>query len=402
MKLGVTDSFRKKHLLISDKGWASLITFHIGLQILAGSKYILLARNAIIYGNSMEVSASNQVRKAMTTEEINRNGDFSSLDLEIQATSNEITAANRWDHFLARWGVNRMGHRVTPGIYSLGRPTQNSPVFVTANYTLSFDSLRSALAEIDGYILVIDTLGVNVWCAAGKGTFGTEELVNRIAVTRLQDVIRHRRIILPQLGASGISAHEVKERTGFSVEYGPIRAADLPEYLKTHLATPEMRKVTFTLGERFVLIPVELVYIILPAIILGTIQYFLGGLFATIILLSAILAGVAVFPILLPWLPTRDFATKGLILGATVVLPFVVAKLAGGGVADVLWKQMLWAGARFLILSPITAFLALNFTGSTPFTSRSGVKKEMFTYIPIMAVMFITGVVIDIARALLA
>jgi len=304
------------------------------------------------------------------------------------------------DHFLARWGVNRMGHRVTPGVYSLGSPTKGSPVFVTANYTLSFDALRSALAGIDGYILVIDTLGVNVWCAAGKGTFGTEELVNRIEVTRLQDAVSHRRIILPQLGASGVSANEVKERTGFSVEYGPIRASDLPEYLKTHRATPAMRQVTFTLAERFVLIPVELVYIILPAIVLGIIQYFLGGLTATIILLSAILAGVAVFPILLPWLPTRDFATKGLILGAAVVLPFVVARLAGGGADAVLWKQALWAAARFLILPPVTAFLALNFTGSTTFTSRSGVKREMFTYIPVMAVMFIAGVVMDIARVL--
>jgi hypothetical protein len=225
--------------------------------------------------------------------------------------------------------------------------------------------------------------------------------LKRIEVTRLKDIVKHRNIILPQLGASGVSAHEVKERTGFSVEYGPIRASDLSEYLRTQRATPEMRKVTFTLAERFVLIPVELVYFILPAIVLGTIQYFFGGLMATIILLSAILAGVAVFPILLPWLPTRDFATKGLILGAAVVLPFVVARIASTGDDVVLWKQVLWAAARFLIMTPITAFLALNFTGSTTYTSRSGVKREMFTYIPVMAVMLIVGIVMDIAVGLL-
>ena len=103
----------------------------------------------------------------------------------VRSTTSAITPANRWDHLLARCGVNRSGHRVEPGLYALGDPTPDSPVFVTANYTLSFDALRSALAGIDGYILVLDTQGINVWCAAGKGTFGTDELVHRIEATAL-------------------------------------------------------------------------------------------------------------------------------------------------------------------------------------------------------------------------
>ena len=89
------------------------------------------------------------------------------------------------DHFLARWGFNREGHRVEPGLFRLGNPTPDSAVFASANYTLSFDALRSALAGTDAWILVLDTKGINVWCAAGKGTFGTEELVRKITETRL-------------------------------------------------------------------------------------------------------------------------------------------------------------------------------------------------------------------------
>ena len=66
------------------------------------------------------------------------------------------------------------------------------------------------------------------------------------------------------LGAPGVAAHQVKKRSGFKVEYGPVRAADLPEYLKNHQATPEMRRVAFTLRDRLVLIPVELVYVLMP------------------------------------------------------------------------------------------------------------------------------------------
>ena len=49
-------------------------------------------------------------------------------------------------------------------------------MLVTANYKLSFDSLRFALATIDAWLLVTDTRGINVWCAAGKGTFSASEV----------------------------------------------------------------------------------------------------------------------------------------------------------------------------------------------------------------------------------
>ena len=81
----------------------------------------------------------------------------------------------------------------------MGRPGPESPVFVTSNYTLSFDALRTSIKGIDGYILVLDTKGINVWCAAGKGTFGTDEVIKRVQETELAQVVSHRRLILPQL-----------------------------------------------------------------------------------------------------------------------------------------------------------------------------------------------------------
>jgi hypothetical protein len=317
----------------------------------------------------------------------------------VRPTTSIITLANRWDQFLARWGVKRSGHRVEPGLYALGHPTADSPVFVTANYTLSFDALRSALAGIDGYIIVLDTFGVNVWCAAGKGTFGTDELVRRIEATALHEVVNHRVLMLPQLGAVGVAAHEVKKRSGFKVEYGPVRAADLPEYLKSRQATPEMRRVRFTLRDRLVLIPVELVHVLLPIAIAAIVLLLIIGPLASAGVVVAILSGVVLFPILLPWLPTRQFSTKGFILGGLVALPFALAAfLSEPGTA--LWLRVGWTLGYLLGLPPLTAFLALNFTGSTTFTSKSGVKREMFAYIPIMAWTLGIGVVLTIALTL--
>lgn len=311
-----------------------------------------------------------------------------SIQPKIWPTTNTLSMANQWDHFLARVGFKRSEHRVKPGLYSIGTPTPDSPVFVTANYTLSFDSLRSALVGINGYILVLDTQGINVWCAAGKGTFGTDELVNRIETTRLHEVVNHRVLILPQLGAPGVAAHQVKKRSKFKVEYGPVQAEDLPAYLETRQATPEMRRVRFTLKDRLVLIPVELAALLLPILILIVIRAY-GAL-------AAILAGTVLFPILLPWIPTHNFSTKGFILGGIVALPFVIAAFLKDP-ESALWLRSAWALVYALLIPSITAYLTLNFTGSTTFTSRTGVQREMFAYIPAMAWMFGIGLVLNIA-----
>ena len=320
---------------------------------------------------------------------------------DIHITSSTLTRANQWDHFLARWGYRRSAHRVAPGLYALGAPTPDSPVFVTANYTLSFDALREALAGVDAYILVLDTQGINVWCAAGKGSFGTEELLQRIAATQLASVVRHRKLVLPQLGASGVSAHEVMGRSGFQVEYGPVRAADLPEYLSAGGATAEMRRVRFNVLDRAVLIPVELVYALLPTVAAALVLYWLSGGLAASAAVAAVLAGVLLFPLLLPWLPTRDFSSKGFVLGGASALPFGLAAYAEHPQAAA-WLRLAALLTYWLAMPAVTAFLALNFTGSTPITSKSGVKREIFQYVPVMAWLFGAGILLTLGLAVVS
>jgi hypothetical protein len=319
-----------------------------------------------------------------------------SIDMESLAipTTSTLTFSDRWVHFLARVGINRVLHRVQPGLYSLGNPTPDSPVFVTANYKLSFNALRSSLPGVDAYILVLDTHGINVWCAAGKGTFGTDELVNRIEATGLKDIVRTRVLILPQLGATGVAAHVVKKRTGFKVEYGPVRAEELKEYLRGGQATPEMRRVRFSLVDRLVLIPVDIVNYFLPTLLGAAILYFLGGWFSVAAVVTSVLAGIVLFPILLPWLPFHDFSVKGFFLGLVVMLPFMVQPWTSS--TGPVWAKILRLLPLVLGYPVVTAFIALNFTGSSTFTSRTGVKKEIYAYIPAMAWMFGVSVAITL------
>jgi hypothetical protein len=318
---------------------------------------------------------------------------------EIITTTSSLTFADRLDHFLARWGVDRMGHRVEPGLYQLGNPTPDSPVLVSANYTLSFDALRSVLTGADCYILVLDTKGINVWCAAGKGTFGTDELVQRIAITGLSSVVRHRTLILPQLGAPGIAAHEVRRRSGFRVEYGPVHARDLPHYLESQTVTPDMRRVRFPLKDRLVLTPIEFVHAAPVTFVAVLVLYFLAGPLAALAAFTSVLAGTVLFPALLPVIPTHDFSTKGLILGGVVALPFAVSIPSAFTFTP--WATLLAALAVMLIMAVVTAYLALNFTGCTPFTSRTGVKKEIFCYVPVMVIMAGSGIALAVLLGLL-
>lgn len=306
-----------------------------------------------------------------------------------------------------------MHYEIDPGLYALGRPEESSPVLVTANYKMSFDRLRAALPGRDAWILVLDTKGVNVWCAAGKGSFGTAELVSRIKSTEVFKLVAHRRLILPQLAAPGVSAHLVSRRSSFKVAYGPIRAEDLPAFLDAGMkATPEMRRKTFPLSERAALIPVELVAALkaalftLPVILLlscfgGTaglrtnLSHF--GVFSVVAVLSAILAGAVLTPLALPWLPGRAFSFKGLITGVLMFLVLAAfrsfSSTGAGG--------MLELGAWALLVPAFSAYLAMNFTGASTYTSLSGVKKEMRRAVPLQIGACAAGVILLIASRLM-
>lgn len=316
-----------------------------------------------------------------------------------------------------RLNVGRMGYRVAPGLYGLGNPGREAPVFVTANYKLSFDHVRRALRDLSAWILVLDTRGVNVWCAAGKGTFSTAEVVRQIAATHLHNVITHRRLILPQLGAVGVASHEVAKQSGFVVVYGPVRAADIPAWLKAgRRKDPAMRTVRFSLLDRLILVPVEiangrmhLLIMAAVALVLGLIRTrgahaLLAGAFAgyAVQFLGSALAACILVPLLLPWLPTRSFSVKGATVGLslTALMIGLAVSRPGSGFWAVFQGGWSIAGAA-LVSAAISAFVGLNFTGATVFTSQSGTMLETRRLLPFIASAAAGGLLLLIIGAFL-
>jgi hypothetical protein len=313
-----------------------------------------------------------------------------------------LTWRDRLGSLRARLSIGRMKYAIPPGLYAVGRPDASSRVFVSANYKLSFDRLRKELGGVDGWILVLDTKGINVWCAAGKGTFGTDELVRCIEETGLAGVVSHRALILPQLAAPGVAAHEVTNLSRFKVVYGPVRAADIRAFLAAGLeATPEMRRVRFNLLDRLVLTPVELIIPLKYGLIIAAALFLLGAALGTRIItwpsaypyLGAILVGTVLVPALLPWIPGRAFTLKGGVLG------FVWAALVNINQGLIFSPAPRWppAAVHFLLLPAIAAFLAMYFTGSSTYTSLSGVVREMKYAVPAVAVSTVLGLGILVA-----
>jgi hypothetical protein len=312
----------------------------------------------------------------------------------IPQVSRTLERRDRLGAWRVRWGFDRDDYRVRPGLFAAGAPDSASPVLVTCNYKLTFDEVRSSLAGLDAWLLVVDTRGINVWCAAGKGTFSAAEVARMVGEARLPEVVDHRRLILPQLAAPGVAAHEVKQACGFRVTFGPVRIRDLPAFLAAGMkADAAMRKVTFTLRERAVVSAEELSVAwdrrvllacagILAASALDREGASLSGALRRGVpvigaLWLGLLAGGGATPLALPWLPGRAFSLKGALAGG----------VAAASAAAVFRRRLSPAAGLALLagVPAVASYAAMNFTGATPITSPSGVEREMRRALPFQA-----------------
>ena len=200
-----------------------------------------------------------------------------------------------------------------------------------------------------------------------------------------------------------VSAKNVKERSGFRVIYGPVRAADIPAFLAAGMkATDRMRRIRFPLFDRVVLAPIELVMWGKFAIIAFIFFLLLGGfsrqgfsirqmmdtgLPSAMIFAFAYIGGGVLGPALLPFLPGRAFSLKGLWIG---VLLFALMAIFQPSLLTP-------SGSRFfviawiLIIPVVTSFIVMNFTGASTYTSLSGVQREMKLALPLQIVGAIAG-----------
>ncbi len=327
----------------------------------------------------------------------------------VNKISTEWTARDHWGNIKSRMSSFRMHYSVEPGLYAVGDPDKNSDIFVSANYKLSFDILRRALRDLNAWVLVLDTKGINVWCAAGKGSFGTDELIWRIAETGVEKLVKHRRIIVPQLGAPGVSSGEVKKKTGFRVYFGPVDAADINLYVKNNYhANRSMRTIRFTMLDRLILTPMELIPALKRVPLFALIILIISGLQPEGVIfkdavfegapflfagLLSVFSGAFITPLLLPFIPFRFFAIKGWIVGTiAMAMPAWYTRIFE-------FNSAIPLIIVFLLFPLLSSYIALQFTGATTFTGISGVKKELRIWLPIyLSGLLVSSVLIIIHK----
>ena len=137
------------------------------------------------------------------------------------------------------------------GLITIGNPNRTSPVFLTCNYAVTVERVKKALKGMDCYLLSAESHGINVWCASTGGHLSNHSVISSIKTSGIEGLVDHRRVILPQLAASGIEAGVIREKTGWHVIWGPVYSEDIPNFIEAeHRKSPYMRMVKFPLSQR--------------------------------------------------------------------------------------------------------------------------------------------------------
>ncbi len=271
--------------------------------------------------------------------------------------------------------------RAKTGLVKIGNPDNNSPVLLTCNFHLTVERVKRALKGLNAYLLVANSRGVNVWCAATGGLFTNHDVISVLKTSGIDDLVAHRNVILPQLAATGIESRVVRKKTGWNIIWGPVYARDIPRFVEDHLKkTPEMREVRFPMLQRIEM-AVAWAFPISAILALITIPFWPHAVFP----LSVLVWGLS-FCIFVPFplyghllKPGRkrvgfvlfDFGRGGLqlILWAALMVGFVAYSISTG---EFSWSFILrWGFVSFVVV----LVLSMDLMGSTP-VYKSGLHED--------------------------
>jgi NAD-dependent dihydropyrimidine dehydrogenase PreA subunit len=256
-------------------------------------------------------------------------------------------------------------HRAPTGLTAIGNPDRSSPVLLTGNYTLTVQRIKEALDGLDAWLLVADSNGINVWCASGGGHLTHHDVISAIRTSGVQDKVDHRRLILPQLCATGVERSRVEDATGWTALWGPASAEDIPAFLERgeHTARQE-RSVRFPLRDR---LEMAAMWIGPLVPILWLVLWPITGAGASAIDAAAVMLIVLILYMLFPWLPLR--VLRGIPVYAALALGGFGIGTGLLGLAGLLHGSTLfWLGAACVVG---TAIASIDVAGSTPLLASS-------------------------------
>lgn len=259
------------------------------------------------------------------------------------------------------------------GIVKIGEPDRNSPVLLTCNFSVTVERVKRALKGIDCYLLVANSRGINVWCAAAGGHFTNHDVISALKTSGIEELVEHRNVILPQLAAAGIDGRVIQERAGWNVIWGPVYAKNIPDFLKNNFKkSPEMREVKFPLMQR---IEMGVMWAFPFSIIAALIAVvFWRNMLPHIIVLTWVLPFLIFlsFPLYSNLLgPKRKGGRVPLILEGVFISFLIIYSILAGAFS---WGFILqWGFVSFVVI----LMISIDLTGSTP-VYKSGLHEDRF------------------------
>jgi NAD-dependent dihydropyrimidine dehydrogenase PreA subunit len=266
------------------------------------------------------------------------------------------------------------------GLIRIGHPDRDSAVFLTGNFQLTVARVKRALDGMDAYLLVANSHGLNVWCAASGGHLTNHEVISVLKTSGIDHLVDHRQVILPQLAATGIEGNVIHKKSGWKVVWGPVYASSIRSFLDNRLQkTEEMFTVCFPPAQRVEMAIAWAFPISLLALLF--VPFWREGILPTISLVWG--ASLLIFSAF-PWYQTRarttgknigfvffNFGEKGFLL--IIWLLFILCIAGYSAIAaDFSWTNTLrWSIASLVVL----LILGLDLTGSTP-TYKSGLHAS--------------------------
>ncbi|MCX8011626.1 MAG: acetyl-CoA decarbonylase/synthase complex subunit gamma [Desulfobacterota bacterium] len=120
------------------------------------------------------------------------------------------------------------------GIYEINNPTENSPVLITSNFSLTYFIVSGEIenSRVPSWLLVLDTEGLSVLTAWAAGKFSADRIAFFIKKSGIFEKVKHRKLIIPGYAAS-ISGELEEELPDWEIHIGPREGAHIPAYLKS-------------------------------------------------------------------------------------------------------------------------------------------------------------------------
>jgi len=122
---------------------------------------------------------------------------------------------------------------VTPGIYPLNNPDENSPIAITTNFALTYFIVSGEIegSKVPTWLLIKDTEGLSVMTAWAAGKFAGDDVAMFVKKCGITDKAKTRTLIIPGYAAA-ISGDLEEELPDWKILIGPREAAHIPAFLK--------------------------------------------------------------------------------------------------------------------------------------------------------------------------